>query len=59
MLDESLIHGTQSILSSSALKKSKIINATNAVTCRRKSKRTANAAEKVEQSKQNLASRFV
>ena len=41
----SFMHGKQSILLSSALKKSKTINATNAVTCRRKSSRTAKATK--------------
>lgn len=44
---ESFIQGKQSILLSSALRKSKIIKATNAVTCRRKSNRTASAANRV------------
>lgn len=45
---DTLIHGKQSILLSSALKKSKQIKATNAVTCRRKSNKTANAAAKAK-----------
>lgn len=43
--EETLKQGKQSTLLSSALKKSKTINATKAVTCKRKSKRTANAAK--------------
>lgn len=39
-------HGKQSILLSSALKQSKTIKATKAVTCRRKSNRTAKATTK-------------
>lgn len=37
------MHGKQSILLSSALKQSKTINATKAVTCRKKSSKTAKA----------------
>lgn len=40
------MHGKQSILLSSALEKSKTIKATKAVTCRKKSNRTANASPK-------------
>jgi hypothetical protein len=43
--DEIFWHGMQSILLSSARKKSKTMKATKAVTCRRKSKRTASAAK--------------
>lgn len=39
------MHGKQSTLLSSARKESRTIRATNAVTCRRKSKRTANAVK--------------
>ena len=38
------MHGKQSTLLSSALEKSKTINATKAVTCRKKSNRTAKAS---------------
>jgi hypothetical protein len=41
------MHGKQSTLLSSALKESRTIRATNAVTCRRKSKRTANAVNEI------------
>lgn len=50
----SFMHGRQSILLSSALKKSKTINATKAVTCRRKSSRTAKATEKQVVKSQSL-----
>lgn len=40
------MHGKQSILLSSALKRSKTINATKAVTCRKKSNSTAKAITK-------------
>lgn len=43
--DGTFMHGKQSTLLSSARKKSKAIKATNAVTCRRKSRRTASAAK--------------
>lgn len=44
-VEETFMQGKQSTLLSSALKKSKTIKATKAVTCRRKSRRTANAAK--------------
>lgn len=45
--DATFIHGKQSTLLSSVRKKSKAIKATNAVTCRRKSRRTASAAKRI------------
>jgi len=42
------MHGKQSTLLSSARKESRTIKATKAVTCRRKSKRTANAVNESE-----------
>lgn len=42
---ETLMQGKQSILLSSALRKSKAIKATKAVTCKRKSNRTAKATK--------------
>lgn len=43
---ETFMHGKQSILLSSALKRSKTINATKAVTCRKKSNSTAKATQR-------------
>jgi len=42
------MHGKQSTLLSSARRESRTIKATKAVTCRRKSKRTANAVNESE-----------
>lgn len=43
-VDDTFIHGKQSTLLPSARRKSKTIRETKAVTCRRKSNRTASAA---------------
>lgn len=55
--EETFMHGKQSTLPSSALKKSKYINATNAVTCRKKSSRTARAT-KERQIQINVQTKF-
>lgn len=48
------MHGKQSTLLSSALRQSKTISETKAVTCRRKSSRTANATKRKKREAERL-----